>query len=245
VPEVWIAANTRTHLHFDALIDRASVEVEGRTTRFRMVDVGDQTLTLEPSVEPGSGEKLGVRVRYKDGTAPAYATFSLVSHPTRVDKEVEVVRRPRTVEALEAALAAALSALQSVSGPAGLVFSGRLNLKGVQARRMDVTLGAQGGLMVEGGEAYRAGPWALAVVRVRNLPGQKPWEPGKARLTRADGTPVKVLSVNMNKAQLGLGEEGLVAVETEAPFWKMSEPLHLELLDKSGNRRLSLPAVQL
>jgi uncharacterized protein (TIGR02268 family) len=248
VPEVWIAANTRTLLHFDALIDRASVEVEGRTTRFRLVDVGDQTLILEPAVEPGSGEKLGVRVRYKDGALPTHATFALISHPTRVDKEVEVVRRPRTVEALEAALAEmeeALAALQAVSGPTGLVFSGQLNLKGVQAQRLEVPLGAQGGLMVDGGEAYRAGSWALAVVRVRNLPGQKPWEPGKARLTRADGTSVKVLSVSMNKARLGPGEEGVVVVETEAPFWKMSETFHLELLDKSGTRRLSIPTVQL
>jgi uncharacterized protein (TIGR02268 family) len=99
VPEVRVAAGVATYFRFGASIDRASVEVDGRTTRFRVVDVGDQTLTLEPSVEPNSGEKLGVRVRYKDGATPAYATFSLVSHPTLVDKEVEVVRRPRTVEA--------------------------------------------------------------------------------------------------------------------------------------------------
>jgi hypothetical protein len=101
---------------------------------------------------------------------------------------VEVVRRPRTVEALEVALAekeAALAALQSASGPAGLVFSGRLNLEGVQARRIvNVPTGTQSGLKVPGGEGYRAGTWALAVVRVRNLPDQKSWEPGQARLTR-------------------------------------------------------------
>ncbi len=77
-----MAANTLTLFRFGATIDRNSVEVEGRTTRFRVVDVGDQTLILEPSVEPGSGEKLKVRVRYKDGATPAYATFFLVSHPT-------------------------------------------------------------------------------------------------------------------------------------------------------------------
>ncbi len=236
-----MAVGVVTYFHFDATIDRASVEVEGRTTRFQVVDVGDRTLILEPSVEPGSGEKLGVRVRYKDGATPAYATFSLVSHPALVDKEVEVVRRPRTVEALEAALAA----LQAVSGPTGLVFSGRLDLKGVQARHIEVPLGTQGGLSVVEGEAYRAGPWALAVVRVRNLPGQKPWEPGQAQLTRPDGASVKVRSVEMNKARLGPGEEGLVAVETEAPFWQATEALRLELLDKSGSRRLSIPEVKL
>lgn len=244
-----MAANVATYLRFDTPIDRASVEVEGRATRFRLVDVGDRTLTLEPGVEPGDGEKLGVRVRYRDGATPAYVTFALVTHPTLVDKEVEVVRRPRTVEALEAALVqkeAELAALKAVSGPARLVFSGRLNLDGVQARRIEkVPTGTQAGLKVAGGEGYRAGPWMLAVVHVRNLPGQKPWEPGEARLTRADGTPVKVLSVDMNKAQLAPGEEGLVAVETEAPSWKASEVLRLELLDKSGGRRLPILEVKL
>jgi uncharacterized protein (TIGR02268 family) len=248
VPEVRVAADTLTLFRFDAPIDRASVDVEGRTTRFRVVDVGDRTLILEPAVEPGSGEKLGVRVRYRDGATPAYATFSLVAHSTLVDKEVEVVRRPRTLEVLEAALAekeAALSALQAASGPAGLVFSGRLDLRGVQARRIEVPSGTQEGLKVVTGEAYRAGSWALAVVRVLNLAGQKPWELGQTRLTQPDGTPVKVRSVRMDKPRLVPGEEGLVALETEAPFWKATEALRLELLDKSGSRRLSIPKVKL
>jgi uncharacterized protein (TIGR02268 family) len=249
VPEVRVAANTLILFRFDASIDRASVEVEGRTTRFRLVDVGDRTLILELAVEPGSGERLVVRVRYKDGASPAYATFALVSHPMLVDKEVEVVRRPRTVEALEATLAekdAQIAALRSVSGPAGLVFSGRLDLAGVRARRIaTVFSGAQSGLRVVDVEGYRANTWALAAVRVRNLPGQKPWVPGAAQLTRADSTPVKVLSVDLNKVQLEPGEVGIVAVETEAPFWTAGEVLRLELMDKSGSRRLSPVDVEL
>jgi uncharacterized protein (TIGR02268 family) len=241
-----VAAKVVTYLRFNAPIDRASVEVEGRETRFRVVDSGEHTVTLEIAIEPGPGEKLGVRVRYKDGGTPAYATLALVSHPTLVDKEVEVVRHPRTVEALEAALAEKDAALKAVSGPARLAFAGRLDLGGVQARRIETVLsGMQSGLMVATGEGYRARSWALAIIRVRNLPGQKPWESGEARLTRADGTPVKVLSVDMNKARLAPGEEGLVAVETEAPFWKADEDLCLELLDKGGSRRLSLPKVKL
>lgn len=249
MPEVRVAANTLTLLRFDASIDRASVEVEGRTTRFQLVDVGDRTLILELAMEPGSGEKLGVRVRYKDGASPASAAFALVSHPTLVDREVEVVRRPRTVEALEAALAekdAQLAALRTVSGPVGLVFSGRLGPEGVRARRLAaISAAAQNGLKVLDGRGYRATTWALAAVRVYNLPGQRPWVPGVARLTRADGTPVKVLSVTLNKAQLEPGEEGLVAVETEAPSWTTGEVLRLELMDKSGSRRLSPVNVEL
>ncbi|AKI98729.1 Hypothetical protein AA314_00356 [Archangium gephyra] len=249
MPEVRVMANALTLIRFDASIDRASMELEGRTTRFRLVDVGDHTLVLEMAVEPGDGEKLGVRVRYKDGGSPAYAAFALVSHPRLVDREVEVVRRPRSLEALEAALAekeAQLVALRTALKPAGLVFSGRLGLEGVQARPIGaVPANAQNEVGVLNGAAYRASTWALAVIRVRNLPGQPAWMPGRARLTRADGTSVKVLSVDMNKAQLAPGEEGLVAVESEAPFWKKGEVFLLELLDRSGAQRLSIPDVKL
>ncbi len=243
-----MAADVITLIVFDAPIDRASVEVEGRATRFRRVDPGESTLTLQPAVELGAGEKLGIRVRYKDGAPPTSVTFALVSDPTRVDKEVEVVRRARTVEALEAVLRekeAELAALKAESGPVGLAFSGRLDLMGVRAERIEGSAVIQNGLKGAAGTAYRASSWALAVVRVHNLPGQQPWESGGARLTRANGTSAKVLSVRMNKARLGPGEEGLVAVETESPHWEAGAVFLLELLDKTGDRRLLIPKVKL
>ncbi|HZH77644.1 MAG TPA: DUF2381 family protein, partial [Archangium sp.] len=129
VPEVRVAADVLTVFRFGSSIDKASLEVEGRATRFKLVDSGEYIIGLEVAVEPAPGERLILRVRYKDGANPAYAIFALVSHPTLVDKEVEVVRRPRTVEALEARLA------QCEAGePANLVLSGRLDRKGVRAR---------------------------------------------------------------------------------------------------------------
>ncbi|WNG30901.1 DUF2381 family protein [Cystobacter fuscus] len=251
-PEVRVAAGIATYLRFDMPVDKAAVEVEGRPVRFKWVEVGDTLIGLEPSVDLGAEEKLVVRVRYRDGASPARATLTLVTRPGVVDKEVEVVRRPRTLEALEAALVekeaelAALKAQCGVGGHAGLVFSGQLDLDGVRARRLEIELtDPQNGLKYLSGQAYRAGRWALAVVRVRNLPGQPPWVPGTALLIRADGTPVKVLSVGMDKAQLAPGEEGLVAVETEAPFWNAEDLLRLELTDKSGTRHLSIPNVKL
>ncbi|MCY1075532.1 DUF2381 family protein [Archangium lansingense] len=250
-PEARVAAGVATYLRFDAPIDKASLELEGRPARFRWVEAGERLVAVEPSVDLGAEEKLVVRVRYKDGASPAVATLVLVSHPTLVDKEVEVVRRPRTLEALEAALAekeaelAALRAQYGAGGPAGLVFSGRIDRNGVVARSTEDVPGIQGGLKVVRGMGYRAGSWALAVVRVRNLPGQKPWAPGSARLTRADGTPVKVLSVEMDKAQLAPGEEGLVAVEPEVPYWKAGQVFRVEVLDKSGVRRVPILNVEL
>jgi uncharacterized protein (TIGR02268 family) len=251
-PEVRVAAGIATYLRFDMPVDKAAVEVEGRPVRFRWMEVGETLIGLEPSVDLGAEEKLVVRVRYRDGASPARATLTLVTRPGMVDKEVEVVRRPRTLEALEAALVesqvelATLKAQCGASGHAGLIFSGQLDVDGVRTRRLeDESRSPQDGLKYLGGVAYRAARWVLAVVRVRNLPGQPAWVPGTALLTREDGTPVKGLSVAMDKAQLAPGEEGLVAVETEAHLWKAEDVLRLELTDKSGTRHLSIPNVKL
>jgi hypothetical protein len=50
---------------------------------------------------------------------------------------------------------------------------------------------------------------------------------------------VKVLSVQMKPEQLAPGEEGLVVVEMKAPPWTAGRPFTEELVDASGQRRLS------
>ncbi|HYO55145.1 DUF2381 family protein [Archangium sp.] len=251
VPEIRVAARVTTYLRFNAPIDKASLEVEGRATRFKLVDPGEYTLALEVAVEPGPGKKLGVRVRYKEAGTPAYATLALVTHPTLVDKEVEVVRRPRTVEALEARLAhveaelVALKAQRAHSGLPQLAFSGLLDSKNVWARPFwgKVAPGHEGGLMPGEGIGYRATLWAMVVVRIRNLPGQPAWAPGTARLTSTKGLPVKVLSVHMEKPRLEAGESTLVAVLVEPPVFTESR-FQLELVDAEGGRLLPITGVE-
>ncbi len=247
-----VAAHVATYLRFDAPIDSASVELDGRAARFHWVDVGERLVVVEPSGDLGARERRMLRVRYKDGASPAVATLVLVTHPTRVDKEVEVVRRPRPLEALEAALAekeaelAALKARYGAGGPAGLVVSGRIDKEGVRARPLEqVPSALERGLKVNEGWSYRGGPWALVIVRVRNLPGQPPWVPASASLTRADGTPVPVRSVELDKAPLAPGEEGLVTVELEAPAGLAGQVFRVEVLDTSGVRHLPIFKVRL
>ncbi len=233
LPEVRVAQGVTTTLRFDAPIERASVEVQGGKERFLLVDVGERSLLLEPSLEPRPGERLSLTLRYR-GT-PEQAAFWLVSHPTSVDGEVTVDRRPRTTEASEAPCQA--------TGPTALVFSGLLDSKGVRTRRLEgFSKEEQQGLKVLEATGYRATRWALVSLRVYNLPGQKPWEPGSAQLTRKDGTRLQV-RVRLDTARLAPGETGLLALETEAPSWSESEPLHLELLDASGTRRFPIREV--
>jgi uncharacterized protein (TIGR02268 family) len=246
-----MAAGIATTLRFDAPIDRASVEVEGHDTHFHLVDPGEFTLLLEPSVELKPGESLRVTVHYRDGAFPSEASFVLVSHPTQVDKEVKVARPPLTPEALAAWVAqqqVELTALRARCGDsalAGLVFSGRLDKTGVQVLRFNAPPGAQAGLKVSEGLGYRATTWALIVFKVLNLPGQQPWTPGQVRLTRADGTRVKTRPVRMSQEQLAPGETGLVVMETEPLSSKNEEEvLRLELLEANGPRRLLIPLVR-
>ena len=242
MPEGRVAAKTVTYFVFDAAIDRASVEVEGRATRFRLVDPGERTLYLEPLEAPKEGERLRVRVHYKDGASPASASFALVSHPTVVDTRVEVVRRPSTpeVQVLEEALAQC-----EAEGPSNLVLSGRLDVEGVRARSAELGARVQAGMEVLEGAGYRAGTWALVAVRVHNLPGQLPWTAGEVRLTRADGTAVKVRSLRMDRSRLSPGDTGLVVAETEKPSWTADEVIRVELREKGGERHLVIGTVKL
>jgi uncharacterized protein (TIGR02268 family) len=239
VPQVRVAAGIATTLVFDAPIERTSVEVEGWATRFRLVDPGERTLFIEPLVAPGDGERLAVRVRYKDGVFPASATFALVSHPTQVDTRVDVVRRQRTPEVLEGALAQCEAA-----GPSRLVLSGLLDREGVRATEflVDLPQGHKSGLTAARGVGYRATHWALVAVPVSNLPGQKPWTLGSARLFSAEGTPLGIRRVSMEKPRLQPGESALVVVET-APHSASKSPYRLELLDAEGGRLLPIHKV--
>ncbi len=242
MPEVRVAAKTVTYFVFDAAIDMASVEVEGRATRFRLVDPGELTLYIEPLEAPKEGERLSVRVRYKDGASPAAASFALVSHPTVVDTRVEVVRRPSPpeVQVLEAALARC-----EEEGPSNLVLSGQLDGAGVLARSARIGDRVQAGMELLEGTGYRASTWALVAVRVHNLPGQQPWTAGEMRLTRADGTEVKVRSLRMDRSRIAPGDTGLVVVETERPSWTSGEVFRVELREKGGGRHLVFGTVEL
>jgi uncharacterized protein (TIGR02268 family) len=72
-PVLYLAPGTFTLILLDAPIARESVEVEGRA-RFAVVDVGDRTVTLSPTVALGPAERLTLRVTYREGV-PASVVF--------------------------------------------------------------------------------------------------------------------------------------------------------------------------
>ncbi|NNB91345.1 DUF2381 family protein [Corallococcus exiguus] len=252
VPELYVAAGALTVLAFDAPLDRASVELEGRE-RFRLVDVGERILALEPAADLGPGERLGLRVRYSDGARPVQAVFVLVTHPSEFDARIQVFRRAQSIPALQAELAAvraelaALRARGDTSSPAALALAGLLDDKGVSATRIESPLKkeTQSALSVEGGVSLRATAWAVVSMKVKNY-GKTPWPPTEARLTSSTaGVRVPVLGVRMKQPQIGPGEVGTVVVETEKPDWPVGTLFRLELVDATGARPLLVPRVAL
>jgi uncharacterized protein (TIGR02268 family) len=247
-----VARGTLTTLTFDSALDSKKMQLEGRGTHFERVVADERTLTLKPKVELKPGERLLLSVRFADSAAPQAATFELVAAGEEVDASVEVVRRARNVEALEAALAATqaqLAALQvryGEGGPESAVLAGWLT-EDIRIKRLatHVLPGNASGLGVESTVAYYTGKWALVVIQLSSGAGARSWALGQVRLTSARGLPVKVLSARLDKPHLASGETGLLLVRTEGPWLKQGEEFQLELRDEEGGRSLPLSGVVL
>ncbi|WP_224248960.1 DUF2381 family protein [Hyalangium gracile] len=244
LPEVYVAAGNSTVVAFNGPLDKNSLMVD--RTRFRWVDVGDNTLVLEPIADLSPGERLILQVGFKDKALPAKAVLAVLSKADVVDAKVEVDRRAHTPEALIAALTqkeAELEELKARStelGPASLVFSGWLT-EGVQKRDLHVGTPSPSsmGLIPKHGSVYRGTLSTLVVISLWNLPGQPPWTPGQARITGLPGAPVKVISVRMKPEQLAPGEHGSLVVEAVLPPLEKTS-FAVEVLDASGQQRISL-----
>jgi len=239
-PEVRIAAGNVTTLVFDAPLELDSLEVD--RTRFTLADAGEHILTLEPATELGTGERLVVKVRFKDGAPPAQALFVLVSHPSEMDGKVEVERQVSTAEALRRALSQKEAELEQLraqceaDSPPRPVLSERLPA-GTAPRQIgsERAPADASGLQLEKTWSHRGKSSTVLTVQVLNLPGHGPWALSQARLTGPKGEPVPLLTVRMKPSELAPGQRGEVTLETKTP-WKTSR---VELVDSSGQRLLS------
>jgi uncharacterized protein (TIGR02268 family) len=241
--ELYVAGGNLTTAAFNARLDPDTLVVD--RTRFKWAEVSEHFLMLEPFADVG--ERLIVQVGFMDRSLPTKAVIAVVSKEDVMDGKVEVDRRANTPEALLAALNQKEAELEELkaryagSGPAGLMLSGWLTENSGPVRlAVKAPAAESSGLMVlERVFSYQGESSAVVAIWLRNLPGQKPWVLGQARLTGPGGVPVKVLSVQMKLEHLAPGEEGLVVVETQGPPWTAGKAFNVELVDASGQRRLS------
>jgi uncharacterized protein (TIGR02268 family) len=263
VHPIRVAPGVVTTLTFeDTAIDARTLQLEGRGSRVKLVGAEEHTIVLKPLVELAQGERLLLRVPFADGRTPTHATFALVSHPSEVDSQVEVIRQPQSAEACQDALndmqaqlarkdaeLQMLRARAAASGPAGLIIAGLLDDGGVTFHRSEVAASPEvrsGLMLMHWGNvrSFRASKWAAVTLEARNR-GELPWTPGMAKLMSMEtGKPVTVVSVSMKPQQLAPGESTLVVVETEPPPEGAGEPFALELLGADGGRALSISGVR-
>ncbi|PTL84586.1 hypothetical protein DAT35_05815 [Vitiosangium sp. GDMCC 1.1324] len=91
--EVCMRPELSISFFFDAKVAR--VELPGRQ-RFRVLE-GEAGFGLLPVGEFRDGERVPVTVYFEDGAAPVSATFLLVVHPSRAERQVMVSRQTRTL----------------------------------------------------------------------------------------------------------------------------------------------------
>jgi uncharacterized protein (TIGR02268 family) len=248
VPVVRVAPKVRTYIALDSPILRDSVKLEGEGMRVRLVARDDTLIAVEGLSELGKDGAV-LKATYADGKAPQVLTLALVSDPAQVDKEIQVIRRSESIEAMQAELAAVraryeaqgaeLAALKTrceASGLDGLALAGVLNpnLQTLGLRASNLSPG----LAVLSSWANDTKGWMVVGAKVTNE-GPQPWVPGKARLTSTEpgGGGVRVLPVRMKGAQLAPGETGLVAVGIEESF---PSAFRLEVLDAEGRPAFTL-----
>jgi uncharacterized protein (TIGR02268 family) len=239
-PEVRIAAGNLTTLVFTDPLEPDSLEVD--RARFKLADVGEHILTLEPTTELGPGERLLVKVRFKDRAAPAQALIALVSHPSEMDGKVEVERQVSTPEALRLVLSQKEAELEQLKAQCEADSSPRPVLSegppaGVAPRRPghERVPAEASGLRMERTWSYRDKSSTVLTAQVLNLPSHAPWVLGQARLTGPNGEPVPVLTASMTPAELAPGQRGQVQLEVKSSW----ETHRVELMDPSGQRHLS------
>ncbi len=242
--ELRVSADTITTVMLNGSLDRDSLVLD--RTRFRWAEVSEHMLHLQLVADLGASERLVVRVNFKDRAVPAQALFVVTTHPTEVDGVVEVDRRANTPEALAAALAErdaqveALKARCEVPGPMGVARSGLLDSIEPRVRLRVEPLGKNQDIsLVPSGVGDAGETWAVATFELRNPPGAQAWTPGPPVLIGADGRPIPVRSVWLEKPRLEPGEEGRLIVETQAPPWAAGQAFQLELTDQERTRRLS------
>ncbi|WIG97928.1 DUF2381 family protein [Myxococcus sp. SDU36] len=262
-PEVHISPGLSTTLAFDAELLR---DKEGKDTvalekreSFVLVDAGQATLRLLPSDTLKSGARLRLMVRFKDGAAPAAAAFTLVVHPARAERLLEVSRATRTTasyqrEAKEAKVEAQRCHEElereraergGPGGLVGLIAAGQMNNTGVVTRWLieAVTKSPGNALVTLEVYSYRAAGRVAVELVMENPRGEQPWSAEGAMLTDRTGMELKVLPVWQRGFVETDKKRQHIVVEALATREEAQGPFTLKLWEAGRGRTVSLSGI--
>jgi len=256
--EVRISPGHGTLLFFDTPVQRGTVVLAGEE-RFLLATLGEnaRAYTLLPSEAVRPGERLPLTVFFTDGDAPRTATFQLVVHVGLPEPQVNVYRRPRTLDSVrqeareqrtraeqcETRLTQVLAS-QAEEGLSGLEATGLLG-EGIISHNFFTTLASPPGdaLLAEQGLSFRAqGRVAVRLFLELKDASAPPWEAEGAELVSEEGVPLKVLKVWRERPVLP-GQGATVMVEAEAPMGSAQGPHVLKLWGKGEDRPLTFTGV--
>jgi uncharacterized protein (TIGR02268 family) len=253
-PEVCIYPGLSTSFFFDAKLAR--VELAGREW-FRVVE-GEEGFTLVLMAALPVGERVLVTVYFQDGAAPASATFELVVHPSEAERQVEVMRHPRTLVSYQQGEQQARAEAQRCReekarlqaectgqvGLTGLITQGLMGEGGIPDKNIykSVTSSPANTLTNFKSLTYRSDTAReegghkvvrLAVeLELLNL-GKQPWTPAGAVLVGPRHVELRVLGV-WPLEPIAPGTTGRVVVEAEATEETARGTFTLELWSHEG-----------
>ncbi|MBU8900919.1 DUF2381 family protein [Corallococcus sp. M34] len=256
--QVAVSPGLSTVFLFDSEVSQEGLVLEGRE-RFTMVDTGRNTLRLVPSEVISAGERLKLTVRFRDGAAPASATFILVAHPARSEAQVEVYRRKRGVETYQEEVRQArleaercreeIARLQAEGsapdGLTGLISTAVLDKRGVEPRDLTkvATLAPGGAAAKHLVYAYRAARRVAVELSLKPVADAQPWTAKEATLRSRANEELKVLQV-WQSGPLGSGPDTQrVVVEAESSTESPQGPFTLKLWDADGRRTVTFSNV--
>jgi uncharacterized protein (TIGR02268 family) len=213
LPEVRGAKGMGITFHFDGALREESVKVD--ESRLRVVDVGKNSLLVEPVTEPRADQPSEVSVMFGD-VEQERAAFVIVPHPSEVDSWIEVTRRTEPPGAVCQVRIDELLARCGAQGPTTFRRAGLLPDRGILARTFQRYADSGGNLVSDGGVSFRGSDWVLLEVEVINASGQS-WAPRSTTLKSRDGTPVSVRLMTPETEEILPGTSRRVWVETDDP----------------------------
>lgn len=259
VAEVRVAPGLPTSLLFNTKLDRAAIERAGRELGFARVAAAEDTLLVVPAQEAQPGARLTLPIRFAGEEAREGEAVVFVMDPSHAEAYVQVVRRVRTVPALEEALAAALergaaleASLETRSAELAAVRSEKASMAplieaGVLGRNgiRDMELGAVTWFPSKDGTGtarlYVAAGRVAFDIELTLAAQARPWALGEAWLVTkeqdASRIPARVARL-LGASLLAPGEKARLLVEFEVPTEGAVKRYDLEVTEQDGVRRL-------
>ncbi|WP_281255473.1 DUF2381 family protein [Cystobacter ferrugineus] len=197
--EVQLSPGLMTTFVFDSDVrpDGMTLEDSGR---FEVAELGKHTLALMPTENPRSEKPGALTVCFADEAAPACVSFRLLMHPVMAERQVRVLRHPRSASSLEAELREAheendrlraeLARLNAGHdtplGLAGMLVSGVVDERGMSCVPGDPVQPLGTVLITAEFSTCRTSTRAIVRVRVRNN-SEMPWTAHGAKLVGPKG----------------------------------------------------------